>query len=170
MQATALALAAGTERIAVYKFYDWNLPPGDETFGLLRADQSRRPAFDTWAMVIRRLNGVEHAQLAQSEKLDVVRLSHEDGHQTVIAWSKSAEAAQIQVSGLGGEAILLDQYGVGQTIMPENGQYILPLVGARCNDVDKCPVGGQVQLLVLPPGVITVQEGRSNQLTELTFE
>jgi hypothetical protein len=54
--------------------------------------------------------------------------------------------------------------------MSENGQYTLSLVGARCNDVDKCPVGGQVQLLVLPAGDITVQEVQSGQLTELTFE
>jgi hypothetical protein len=170
VQTVALGLAAGVERIAVYKFFDWNLPPGDETFGLLRADQSRRPAFDTWAMVIRHLNGVEHAQLAQSEKVDVVRFSHEDGHQTVIAWSKTAESAQIQLSGLDQDVILLDQYGVEQTVTPENGQYRLSLVGARCDDVDKCPVGGQVQLLVLPPGAITVQEVRSRQLIDLTFE
>lgn len=170
VQATALALAAGTERIAVYKFYDWNLPPGDETFGLIRADQSRRPAFDTWAMVIRHLNGVESAQLAQTEMLDVVRLLHEDGHQTLVAWSKTAQSAQIQVSGMDGEVTLLDQYGREQNVSPDSGQYTLSLTGARCNNVDKCPIGGQVQLLVLPAGDITVEAVQSGQLTELTFE
>ncbi len=58
-QAAALGLAAGADHIGVYKFYDWSLPPGAESFGLLRADGSRRPAFDTWAMVIRQMNGVD---------------------------------------------------------------------------------------------------------------
>ena len=100
VQASALGLAAGAERIAVYKFYDWNLPPGAETFGLIRADGSRRPAFDTWAMVIKNLNGVDQATLARSDSVDVVKLHYMDGHQMVIAWATTAEPTRIEV-GLG---------------------------------------------------------------------
>jgi hypothetical protein len=170
VQAVALGLAAGAERMAVYKFYDWNLPPDSETFGLIRADGSRRPAFDTWGMIIQRLNGVNEALRAQSDTVDVVWLTHEDGHQTIIAWAKTADAVQLQFSGGNSEATLLDQYGIEESIQPVNGDYQVSFVGARCNKVDKCAVGGNAQLLVLPPGNITVQEVRSGQVTDLLFE
>ena len=82
-QAAALGLAAGADHIGVYKFYDWSLPPGAESFGLMRADGSRRPAFDTWAMVIQQMNGVDSAVLAQSATADVVRLRRSDGQERV---------------------------------------------------------------------------------------
>ena len=44
VQAAALGLAAGAERIAVYKLYDQQLPEGGESFGLLYpADASPSP-------------------------------------------------------------------------------------------------------------------------------
>jgi hypothetical protein len=75
VQAAALGLASGAERIAVYKFYDWNLPPGGESFGLLRADGSRRPAFDAWAMVIKQFKGVKQGTVAQTPHAEAVRLT-----------------------------------------------------------------------------------------------
>jgi len=119
--------------------------------------------------VIRDLNGVKGATFARSDKVDVVRLLHYDGHQTLTAWAKTADVAQIQVSTSATEATLLDQYGHEQTVSPTNDEFSLSLTGARCNKVDKCAVGGNVQLLVLPPGDLTVQEVRSGQMTNLTF-
>ncbi len=147
VQAAALSLAAGAERVAVYKFYDWNLPPGGEAFGLLRADQSRRPAFDSWAMVNRRLRDVTGAQFASGTAVDVVRLTHADGHQTVLAWAKTDAAAQVQVDATADSALRLDQYGNEQSITPTDGAYRLQLPPAHCTRVDGCAVGGAVLLL-----------------------
>ena len=84
VQAAALGLAAGADHIGVYKFYDWALPAGAELFGLIRADQSRRPAFDSWAMVIAQMTGVQSAQLAQTATADVVRLRRDDGQEIYV--------------------------------------------------------------------------------------
>ena len=148
VQATALGLAAGVERIAVYKFYDWNLPPSDETFGLIRADQSRRPAFDTWAMVIRHLNGVKSAAYTHTDDVGVVKLTYIDGRHSVVAWAKTEKFVKIEISAGDGTAILIDQYGTELPLLGANfGWYEITLNGARCNEIDKCPVGGNIKLI-----------------------
>ena len=47
---------------------------------------------------------------------------------------------------------------------PFNGQYAISLPGARCNEIDGCPVGGNVLLLIQPTGETTIEavtpEGR----------
>ncbi|PJF41494.1 MAG: hypothetical protein D6737_06240 [Chloroflexi bacterium] len=170
VQAAGLGLAAGADHIAVYKFYDWNLPPGGETFGLLRADATRRPAFAAWQMVINYLDGVEQAALAQNETVDVVRLQHSNGRQTLLAWARSDGSSEIQVSATAEKAYLLDQYGNITIMRPAEGVYTLPLAGADCNDIDGCPVGGPVWLLIQPPGEFTVEETTASGSRPLLFE
>lgn len=168
-QATALGLAAGVERLAVYKFFDWSLPTGGEAFGLLRADASRRPAFDTWQMIIDEWADVTGATFAEDDRVDVVQLLHPD-RQTLVAWSKTADTAQVVVRATAGEARLFDQYGNEQPLQAVNGEFRLDLPGARCDRADGCAVGGDVAILVLPPGEITVTELRAGQQFELAFE
>lgn len=170
VQAVGLGLAAGADHIGVYKFYDWMLPPGGEPFGLLRADGSRRPAFNTWKMVIQHLNGVQSAALARTDGVDAVRLTQADGQQTLIVWARTAAQAQIMVSATGSESTLLDQYGKMVTLRPINGAYTLSLPGATCNNVDGCPVGGMPSLLVQPQGNFTLQEMTPAGLLPLDFE
>jgi hypothetical protein len=170
VQAAALGLAAGAERIAAYKFYDWSLPPGGETFGLLRADQSRRPAFDSWAMVIRQMSDVGSVALAQSAGVDAVRLTRQDGSEMIVLWARKAVSAQVHISATGGEATLIDQYGHESILQPQNGIYAFMLDGARCNKVDGCAVGGNVSLLTQPAGDITVQEITASGIVDLDFQ
>lgn len=170
LQSAGLGLAAGAERIAVYKFFDWNLPPGGEAFGLLRADESRRPAFDTWRMVIREMSGVTNATLAQTPTAAVIKLEYNDGRAGVLAWSRTETQSGIQITASGNEATLFDQYGHTRLIQPENGRYVLSLPGARCNRTDGCAVGGSPSLLILPEREISIQETTAGQVVELTFE
>ncbi len=169
-QAAALGLAAGADHIAVYKFFDWSLPPGAESFGLLRADQSRRPAFETWRMVIDQMQGVQSARLAQTETVNVVRLRRADGQDVYIAWARTEQGAQIRLTASENQAQFIDQYGKIVTVRPLNGNYVLALPGAVCNPVDRCPVGGSVALLVQPAGDITVEEITAAGAAPLAFE
>lgn len=169
VQAASLALAAGADHIGVYKFYDLGLPPGGESFGLLRSDESRRPAFTTWQMVIDQLNGVETAELGRSDRVNAVRLTHTDGRQTLIAWARTAAFAQIAVTATDDESTLYDQYGNMVTLRPLNGVYTLSLPGAVCNAADGCPVGGAVALLSQPAGDITVTEITADGIEPLAF-
>jgi hypothetical protein len=151
VQAAALGLAAGADRIAVYKLYDQQLPPGGESFGILSpADASARPAFDAWKMVNTVLGGVERAERARTDTLDAVLLTHADGRQTLLAWARGENSAQLQIGATGDKALLLDQYGNAIVLRPQAGVYTLDLPAARCNAVDGCAVGGAVSLLIQP--------------------
>jgi hypothetical protein len=169
-QAAALGLAAGADHIGVYKFFDWSLPPGAESFGLIRADESRRPAFDTWRMVIDQMNGVQSAQVAQSPGANVIRLQRSDGQEVIVAWARTEQGAEIQVAATGNEAQFIDQYGNIMEIRPLNGSYRLALPAAACNRVDGCPVGGNVSLLVQAAGAGLVEDVTAAGLTPLGFE
>src|SRR5690606_1269886 len=60
VQASALALAAGVERLAVYRLYDDNFTPGQtEPWGLVRYDGTLRPAFYAYQSVIQRFAGAK---------------------------------------------------------------------------------------------------------------
>jgi len=169
VQAAALGLAAGVERMAVYKLYDQQLPPGGESFGILSpADQSPRPAFAAWQTVVRHFSGATRAQRARTESTDVVRLAFSDGHETLVLWARTAASTEVQISASAEKAQLIDQYGNIILLRPVDGFYTLSLPGATCNAVDGCAVGGPVSLLVQPAAEVRVIE--VNSQTQLVFE
>lgn len=171
MQAAALGLAGGAERIAVYKLVDQNLPAGAESFGLLRPDGSRRPAFYAWQTVIQHMQGVIQADFAQSEHADVVRLLHADGRQTDVLWARDADAAQVQIGATADKAYLINAAGSITIVRPQNGHYRLSLHGATCRgDAEGCPVGGAVILLVQPVGASAVLDDTADTTVTLNFE
>ncbi len=171
MQAAGLGLAAGAERIAVYKLYDQNLPEGAESFGILSpADQSPRPAFRTWQTVIRYLGGVERSQRAQHDLVDAVLLQQQHDQQTLLLWARRDRTVTVTVSATADKAQLVDQYGGISLLRPVEGVYTLALPAATCNDVDGCAVGGPVWLLVQPAGEISVNEITTADSAALVFE
>lgn len=159
VQSAALALAAGAERIAVYKLYDQQLPPGGESFGILNpADASPRPAFMAWRTVVEHFDDVVGAQLARSDQMDVVLLEHSTGQQTIIAWNRTSNTAQMRIESEASKAkqVLLD----GSILLrrPADSRYTLDLSPALCEDGEGCFLGGDVTILTLPMGAITIHE------------
>lgn len=170
IHAAALGLAAGADSIGVYKFYDWNLPPGAEAFGLIRVDETRRPAFDTWRFVIREFNGVIDADYAQTDTVDVVRLQRADGMAMIVAWARTAAGGQIRISPTDQGAQIADLYGTMMNIAPWNDAYTLALPGARCNPRDGCAVGGAPVILMQPEASFAVEVISSAGSTVLNFD
>jgi hypothetical protein len=169
VQAAALGLAAGAERIAVYKFYDWNLPPGEESFGLLRADGSRRPAFDAWAMVIKQFEGVKQGAIAQTPHTEAVRLTLADESFLYVLWARTAADVNLTAAVSNNQLALMDQYGHNQSaVIDTNGKLSFTLKGARCNKQDGCAVGGNVQ--IIHTSQVTLQEITSDGAVEIKFE
>lgn len=171
VQAAGLGLAAGAQRIAVYKFYDQALPPGGESFGILSpVDASPRPAYYAWKTVIEHLGAVTSAGRALSDSMEVVALEHSDGRQTLLAWARGDQPAQVRIAASAQKAYLIDQYGGKQIIRPDEGFYTLDLPAARCNETDGCPVGGAVSLLVQPAGSAQVYEVTPSGQQRMVFE
>lgn len=166
LQATALGLASGAERIAVYKLWDQFLPEGGESFGLLNpASREPRPAYTTWQMINQHFADVISAQRIPTEQADIVRLIHTDGEQSFILWARTEQSTEVSISATDTEATLMTQYGNISSIQPENGQYHLTLSPALCEEGQGCFLGGQVQILVQKQGQTTVR----NQNQDLEF-
>ncbi|MEE8391916.1 MAG: hypothetical protein V3S14_14120 [Anaerolineae bacterium] len=148
LQGFALALSAGAERIAVYKWMDSGLPPGGEPFGILRPDGSRRPAFDAYRLITTHYAGTISAHENRQPLYMVVTLDRGD-RTTRVLWARTASAATVSVPALALHARLIDQTGVEQIIEPVDGQYTFTLPGARCADpLDGCIIGGSTYLIV----------------------
>jgi hypothetical protein len=159
IQAFALGLAAGVERIAVYPFVDAAQPNEYEPLGLVRADGSTRPAFDAYRAASHHLRGARPGRVERGEDATVVTLDRDDGRVTV-AWANGPRAAQHRVKALGGPvgsgpvgtAVLVDRQGRETPISPSDGAYELKLDPATTSvgpsDPSRFVVGGPPLLLV----------------------
>ena len=148
LQGFALALSAGAERIAVYKWMDAGLPPGGEPFGILRPDGSRRPAFDAYRLITTHYAGTISAHENRQPLYMIVTLNR-GSRTTRVLWARTASAATVSVPALASHARLIDQTGAEQLIEPVDGYYTFTLPGARCADpLDGCIIGGTTYLII----------------------
>ncbi len=146
-QAFAMAIAAGADRVAVYKLID---TPGDraanpEPFGLARDDGSRRPAFTAFQVASNYLSGFTGAALDhRDDRYAQVTVQRGEATTTVL-WARSPSPTQAQVAARSTQAILADALGGARTITPRDGVYIIDLPG--CTQ-PTCAIGGTPRLLV----------------------
>ena len=145
IQAFALGFANGADRIAVYKLVDILLPPGGESFGLLRPDFSRRPAFEAYKTTIQYLSNFTDVDKIEEDDYFVVGFNRPEGVTRVI-WTRTATALSLRVPALADEALLVNAIGEAEVITAEDNTYIITLAGARCDE--ECIIGGRPVLLV----------------------
>ena len=154
-QVFAMAIAAGADRVAVYKMID---TPGDraanpEPFGLARADGSRRPAFTAFQVASNYLSGFTGATLDHRDDFYAQVTVRRGEATTTVLWTRSPSPAQAQVAARSTRAILADVFGGARTITPRDGVYNVDLPG--CTQ-PTCAIGGVPRLLVegAPAGTI----------------
>ncbi len=171
VQGMALALAAGADHVGVYKLYDWNLPPGAESFGLIRVDETQRPAFDAWRFVIDHFSDVTAAERALTDRVYAVRLTHADGRASLIVWARTVQPALIRATELRA-AVIYDVYGniVNNEALASDQTFVLS--GAVCNRVDGCPVGGLPLVITADAGAnwFDLTDGGAQDSLPLSFE
>jgi hypothetical protein len=151
VQAVALALASGVERLAVYKLWDQNAEVGIETFGLLTPnteDRQPRPAYYTYRAIVRHFRGVEHTAWAVTPQVYALRLTHADDRHTLVVWARTAQSAAFQLTDAGSKGYRI---GLDGTLTRVNPTDRFVLEGAQCDDRDGCAVGGVPVILALPP-------------------
>jgi hypothetical protein len=147
IQSFALGLAAGAERIAVYKMIDWPRPADAiEPYGLLRDDKSLRPAFAAYQVVTTYFAGTQDAFLERSANLDQVTLVQGDRTTTVI-WNRATTPKKGIIPAIASQALLVDKEGHTKAMAAVDGRYIVELAGAMCSDPG-CIIGGSPLLLV----------------------
>lgn len=152
-QALALALAAGAQRVAIYKLQDTagDYAANPEPFGLVRQDRSRRPAFETARVAFQMLAGVTAAERERWDEVGQVRLTQADRVTTVafarLPLPQMAEVAQV---GPGTTAWLVDMWGERKQITASDGVFQVALPPAVCTQPigDYCMIGGLVYYVV----------------------
>lgn len=151
VQAAALALASGVDRMAVYRLWDNDFVPGSsEPWGLLRADGSARPAFAAYQQVIRRFSGSGDVQYASAGGGDLVTLAFGD-RTLYVMWSADTTPGDFLINASSvGEAAAADAVGSSVPVAVENGQVIVPAPGAEMIDMNFVVVAGPVRFVELP--------------------
>jgi hypothetical protein len=139
IQAHALGFATGADRIAVYKLADVLLPPGAESFGLIRRDFSKRPAFQAYATTIEYLEGFSNVSLKQHPHYYVATFTGRE-FVTRIAWARTPQDVVLSMPALENQALLVNYLGESAVILASDGGYQLSLQGAVCHE--ECLIGG----------------------------
>lgn len=152
IQGYAYALAAGVEKIELYKMKE---TPG-ESIGqaLMRSNGSYRPEMDAFKVVTKYFAGTTNATYIPSTdgaKIDRVVLQ-KSGQKITALWTFSPSNQQALVQASSNQAVLVDKHGNERPIAPVNGVYVIPLERATCNtdqhDPSRYLVGGSPLLLV----------------------
>jgi hypothetical protein len=150
-QALAMGMAAGAQRIGIYKLID---TPGDraanpEPFGLVRMDGSHRPAFTTFQVAVSMLAGATRVTRDRWDDVGQVTLEQPGGKTTVLfVRVPGPRAAQVPADG--STAVLVDMWGNRRTISSQDGFFNLDLPAAPCSQSagDYCIIGGPTFYLV----------------------
>ncbi|MFN8453164.1 MAG: hypothetical protein U0401_00585 [Anaerolineae bacterium] len=149
VQAFALALAGGAERVAFNKLRNDNPHPESvEPYGLLRADNSRRPAFAAFQTVATYFANTQKASWLQEGEVTIVTLARGDETTTVL-WNTNPTATFFPLKAIAAEAKLIDAQGTEQPLTPTDAVYIVGLPGALCSGgPSACFIGGAPQIIV----------------------
>ncbi|MBP6015206.1 MAG: hypothetical protein KA586_00645 [Candidatus Promineofilum sp.] len=154
-QAVAVALAAGAERVSVYKLKDTagDRAANPEPFGLVRWDNSRRPAFDTYRTAIRLLGGVRRAERERWDAVGQIRLE-QAGQSTTVLFARLPGRQETTVAATAATAEWVDMWGRRETIEAERGVFAVDLPGALCRQTiaDYCMIGGTTYYLIQANG------------------
>jgi len=147
VQALALGIAAGAERIAVYKTIDTerDLQANPEPFGLVRMDGTRRPAFTAYQVATTYMAGFRSGRWVQRDEASVVVIDR-GSQTTTVAWSRSPAPQTVNIAAQTTSALLVDMGGRARIVYPDRGYYTLSLPG--CAYEGACLIGGAPLLLV----------------------
>lgn len=148
LQEFALAFSHGAERVEFYKLRNSaDHPESIEPFGLLRADDSPRPAFDAYRTATTYLGGFHSATHEQRGDVNAVTFDRGDATTTVL-WTDGTVARQVRVAAIAAQGLLVDERGHAQPISAANGVYTIQAPATTCTNAAHCFIGGAPRLLV----------------------
>ncbi len=147
LQEFSLAFAAGADRVEFYKLRNTaDHPESIEPYGLLRGDNSPRPAFAAYRVATTYLAGFRQVYRQRVGEIEAVTFDR-GGQTTTVLWTTGRHGAQVQVRAVAAEGLLVDERGTARPIRAVNGAYVVALPGAVCSN-NPCIIGGAPRLLV----------------------
>jgi len=147
VQAFSLEIAAGAERIAVYKMIDTETDQAadPEPFGLVEMDGRRRPAFTAYQVATIYLSGFRGGTWDRRDEVSVVTIDR-GARTTTVVWARTPEPQIAMVPARTTRALVVNVWGSAHYIYPERGYYFVELAGANCTQ--GCLMGGPPLMLV----------------------
>jgi hypothetical protein len=151
-QVLAAGLAAGAERIAIYKLKDneTDREANPEPFGLVRDDGTRRPAFDAYRTAMEFLSNVETTTVERWDAVGQIRVEQPDRTTTVL-FSRLPAEQTATVDAIAEQAFLVDTFNSRRIFLePEDDAFTVTLPPAPCTQSigDYCMIGGETFYLV----------------------
>lgn len=147
IQEFALAFAAGADRVSVYKLRNTpDHPESIEPYGLLRGDDSPRPAFTAYKTATTYLRDFETVRRERRGEVEAVTFERGERTTTVL-WTIGPRPARVAVRAIAAEALLVNERGEAQPLRATNGAYLIDLPAAACSNTP-CIIGGAPRLLV----------------------
>ncbi|GAB4403527.1 MAG: hypothetical protein Kow00123_14710 [Anaerolineales bacterium] len=147
VQAFALALASGVERVAVYKMSDRpSIELWEEPFGMVRPDGSRRPVYDAFRAAVGVMAGTQAARWEDKGSFAVVSL--DQGPKTTrILWNWTSEPVVARVPAAAPQGVVLSPDGDAAQSVAVAGFHTVSLPPAACG-FPRCDIGGAPVVLV----------------------
>ncbi|NDJ86972.1 MAG: hypothetical protein GYB66_13920, partial [Chloroflexi bacterium] len=156
VQGTSLGLAAGAERIAIYKLFDSNFNPATTPpYGLVRSDNSRRPAFDAYAHVVALFADSLTATAGRSTNARLIVLRQPSqtifvmwsaGTESVDFWIEASFEDTVQLTDAAGNPLPEPRYGVGPS---ETTVHVIATPIAEVDRSGNVLIGGSPRILIL---------------------
>jgi hypothetical protein len=163
IQATAIALAAGAERVAVHKLFDSNFEVGiDEPFGLVRFDNTYRPAFAAYQYAIDTFTNTLSAIAGRSQNGRLAILEQENRTVYVMwsadttpvsFWVEAEFTDDVELTDTFGNTLPEPRIGVGPN---EVNVHVIQTEAARIDISGTVLVSGSPKVLILEGGARSV--------------
>jgi hypothetical protein len=136
LEAYADAIAAGVQRIGVYKMVDV-VPQAGAPYGLMRNDGSLRPAYGALQTAVAALGGLTDGQLRTGQHH--IAIAFPDGSRlTTVVWDTGPSPYTLNLCAHGTSAQVLDVQGNSQSLTavgPGSGVYRIPLAPATAHGI-----------------------------------
>jgi hypothetical protein len=148
IQEFALAFAAGANRVEFYKLRNSaDQLDSIEPYGLLRADDSRRPAFEAYQVVTTYLRDFRAVQWQHLGDVYAVTFDR-GGTTTTVLWTTSRTPTRLTINAIAPQGTLVDEEGNTRTLTATDRMYTVELSPAICSQGADCFIGGPPRLLV----------------------
>lgn len=132
VQSTANALALNAQGILIYRLWDNTPVVNGDSWGLIRFDRSKRPAYETFGMIIREFEGTISARRVSVNGVRIIRLTQKDRVLTIL-WNASSNPITIRTPAAA-DAELLSPLGKNLSLPLVNGyhEFTLPRCASGC--------------------------------------
>ncbi len=165
IQGIAIGLALGVDRIEVYKLYDNDVDSnGYEAWGLIRADNTRRPAYYALQTAIKVFGSTTKARKDSDGDVTLITMT-QPGKTAYVIWNQTTEAITARIKAYDNKATdTVNVSTTGQTVSPllsdvAGGSYEFTL--PACNT--PCAVEGEPRILIQSGPPQAVWKIKSNQ-------